>query len=221
MNRPLLAFAGLIAAGATAAGVYVAVPGGGEEEVVQQVATATPGQNSASPSPGPVTSPPTVEATPVPSPTVAPDGWLVYSDPDDLIAVQYPPTWFRIDGSFFSFDPVPYGARGYLPPEVLKVDAGYYEATGSSSCGPALSVDPRTGVATPEEGATATTLGGVVAWQIVRVQGDPAIEDTLTRIQGINTVYKSYCVGLTGYFTQQDPDVETFLKIAATFQFKF
>ena len=42
MNRPLLAFAGLIAAGGTAVGVYVAVPGGGDEELVQQVVTATP-----------------------------------------------------------------------------------------------------------------------------------------------------------------------------------
>jgi hypothetical protein len=43
LNRGLLAFAGLLVAGATVTGVYVALPGGGEEEVVQQAATATPG----------------------------------------------------------------------------------------------------------------------------------------------------------------------------------
>lgn len=42
MNRPLLAFAGLLVVGTTTVGVYVAAPGGGEEEVVQQVATASP-----------------------------------------------------------------------------------------------------------------------------------------------------------------------------------
>jgi hypothetical protein len=51
MNKPLLALAGLIAAGGTAVGVYVAIPGGGEEEVVQQGATVTP-DTSATPTAG-------------------------------------------------------------------------------------------------------------------------------------------------------------------------
>jgi len=58
MNRPLLAFAGLIAAGGTAVGVYVAVPGGGEEEVVQQVATATPATSAVIVTPEPTSTPP-------------------------------------------------------------------------------------------------------------------------------------------------------------------
>lgn len=78
MKRPLLAFAGLIAAGGTAVGVYVAAPDGGEEEVVQQFATVTPIPSA------------TAEATAIPSaetvaPTVAcarpgavPEGEVLY-----------------------------------------------------------------------------------------------------------------------------------------------
>jgi len=90
MNRPLLAFAGLMSAGATAVGVYVAAPGGGEEEVAQQVATPTPEATSASPSPEPAT-PPATTATPAPSGAVIPAGWLQYPDPVLGFSLRYPP----------------------------------------------------------------------------------------------------------------------------------
>jgi len=105
----------------------------------------------------------------------------------------------------------------------VEVEAGYNPAVGSNTCGGTLSVDPKTGEALgPLPGAVPASLGGQPAWQIVRIQGDPAIaEEDLTRIQGISVIYKGYCVLLTAYFTQQNPDVDTFLKIAASFQFNF
>jgi len=64
MNKPLLAVSALLVACIGTAGAYVIASPGGEEEVVQQVETATP---SASPTPEPL---PTV--APLPPPTLAP-----------------------------------------------------------------------------------------------------------------------------------------------------
>jgi hypothetical protein len=72
MNRPLLGFVGLVAAGGVAVGVYAALPGGGEEEVLQQVPTAT-ARASASLEPD-------VSPTATPSAGRAPDGFIADED---------------------------------------------------------------------------------------------------------------------------------------------
>ncbi len=70
MNKPLMAFAGMLAVGATAVGVYVALPGGGEEEVVEQVATGTPSATATVASSAATTAAEPPDATP----TKPPDG---------------------------------------------------------------------------------------------------------------------------------------------------
>lgn len=84
-----------------------------------------------------------------------------------------------------------------------------------------MSVDSESGEATPAAGATPSSLGGIPAWQMVRLPGDPAIEEPLTRIQGVSVVYNGYCFIVAGYFTQQDPDVQLFEQIAGSFRFTF
>jgi hypothetical protein len=61
-------------------GVYVAVPGGGEEEVVQQVATATPAKS--------------LTTAPTASPAVEiPADWQTYVDPKGRFLIRIPPDW--------------------------------------------------------------------------------------------------------------------------------
>ena len=64
MNRPLIVLAGLIVAGGTAGGAFIIASPGGEEEVVQQVETATPSpEASVSPLLSPLSTPvPTIPA---------------------------------------------------------------------------------------------------------------------------------------------------------------
>lgn len=218
MNKPLLAFAGLIAAAGTAAGVYVALPGGGEEEVVRQLPTPTPEVGATVVA----TQAPTPVVTPVPSSPAIPDDWQGYVDPGGLFTIQYPPTWFQSTGqSQFSSVDLSTLTSTRRPDEALVVEVVHYEAIGSSGCGGALSVDSKSGEGVPEPGATAATLGELPAWQIVRVEGDSAIEGNLTRIQSISVIYKGYCFLVAAYFTQTNPDIASFLQIASTFQFRF
>ena len=154
------------------------------------------------------------------SPPSAPAGWETYSDPKGLFTLRFPSSWFPNRSHFLSKDPATFtGPPESLPDEVVKVEAGYYSAVGSSGCGGALDIDSTTGVGTPTDIAVPASLGGQAAWQIVRLPGDPAIEVNLTRIQGISTIYKGTCFMLSAYFTQQDPDVDTFLKIAESYSF--
>ena len=113
MNRPLLGFAGLIAAGGVAGGVYVALPGGGEEEVLQSVPTATAAATEA--------------------PTVAPTTavTLTYTDPTYGYSFQYPAKWVLSpakEGSvvtLYSYDPstvAPEAAGMPVPADKLKVE---------------------------------------------------------------------------------------------------
>jgi hypothetical protein len=93
MNRPLLAFAGLMAAGATAVGVYVAAPGGGEEEAVQQIATPTSSSTPASSAPVPSSS---TKASPTSSTVPTPAATLTYTDPTYGYSFEYPATWYLV-----------------------------------------------------------------------------------------------------------------------------
>ena len=88
MNRPLVAFTGLMVAGAAAVGVYVAAPRGGEEESVQQVATATPVATVIS---TPQETPKPTAGTQTSSPSAIPEDWLTYVDPVLDFSLRYPP----------------------------------------------------------------------------------------------------------------------------------
>lgn len=220
--RPLMMAAGaVIVAGGTAVGVYVAGPGGGEEEIAQRIPTA-----SATSTSEPVTPEPSPSGEPSPTPVTlpispTPSVWAVYADEDGRFAVKYPSGWFRADGSgsVYSFDPATTTGYGPLPVEVMKVDVGS-NAAGAGGCGP-HSINQSTGEVIPTAGATQVSLGGFPAWQIVRVAGDPAIEGTLTRIQGVSALYQGYCFKLVAYFTQKEPDIETFEEILRSYEFKF
>jgi hypothetical protein len=148
-----------------------------------------------------------------------PADWPTYEDPRGLYKIRYPVDWLEIDGDFYSADPS--GGIGYsLPPEIVKVETTYNAAAGSSTCGGILSTDVQTGqFLGPLPGARPTVHGGLPAWQIVREEGS-GIEENLTRVQGIVLVYEGDCLILAAYFTQQEPDVTTFLQIASTFEFR-
>lgn len=107
MNRPILAaVAGLAVLGMTAAGAYVIVSPGGEEEVVQLQETATPAATDS-------TDPPTPHASATPSDELPPadEGYVWYTSPASsptLFSVQVPADWESIEDATF----VPAG----LPP---------------------------------------------------------------------------------------------------------
>jgi hypothetical protein len=159
---------------------------------------------------------------PVPTPTLPPipADWPTHIDPGGLFAIRYPLGWFEIDGDVYSSDPR--ASNGYsLPPEIIKIEVTFNQAAGSDTCGGTISVDPNSGESLgPLPGATPANLGGVPAWQMVRLAGS-GIEEGLTRTQGISVIYGDYCVMLWGYFTQQQPEVTAFLQVASTFEFKF
>jgi len=71
VNRPLIALAGLIVAGGTAGGAFLIASPGGEEEVLQQVETATP-SGEASVTPTPMSPSPTVSPSLAPGRTPGP-----------------------------------------------------------------------------------------------------------------------------------------------------
>jgi len=145
--------------------------------------------------------------------------WKTYSDPGGLFSLRYPSSWFQEGSDFYSRDPATLTWPPSLDAELVDVEANHYEAVGSSGCGGGLDIDSATGAGTPTDIATPTTLGGQPAWEIVRLPGDPAIEVNLTRIQGISTMYKGTCFLLSAYFTQQLPDVATFLLMASSYSF--
>lgn len=184
--------------------------GDAEEEVAPDV---TPGTTPAA-----TTTAPTVPVTPSPSPPVPAD-WPTYTDPGRKFSLRYPPTWFAEDYSLYSADPRTFDPLAVgLPPEVVKVEFGYYEAKGSTGCD-TLSIDPATGLGTPREGATRTTLGDIEAWEIIRKAGDGTFEGNFTQIHGIAAIHSGYCFFVTAYFTQAEPDTKTFLQIASSYRF--
>jgi hypothetical protein len=87
MRPVLLGAAGLVAAAGVVAGVYVASPGGGDEEVVQDVPTATGGANVTE---TPVAGTLTPAATPSPAPSGPSADWRAYTDSELGFSLQYP-----------------------------------------------------------------------------------------------------------------------------------
>lgn len=219
MIKPIWAAVAGIAVLGTAgvAGAVIVGSSDSEEEVAQQTTRASA---SAAPSPTQSVSPVATE-TPAPTATPSiPEDWPTYADPGGLFTIRYPSTWLEIDGTFFSSDPRTSG--GYSqPPDMVQVEISYREAAGSDTCGGTISTDLKSGEEIgPLPGTTATTLGGAPAWELMRVQGDPAIEGDLTRIHRIAVVHGGYCLYITAYYTQQNPDVATFLDIASSFEFR-
>jgi hypothetical protein len=96
VNRPFLAFAGLVAVGATAVGVYLVATGGSEEEV-QQVRTATAAVGV------------TATSTPI-TPTATPGSHSTASLPGGY-QFSYPTSWTQV---VVAEDP--YIARFFLTP---------------------------------------------------------------------------------------------------------
>ena len=147
-----------------------------------------------------------------------PVDWATYTDPGGLFTVRYPSDWFTDGSNISNTDPKTWQGPA-APPDLIQVQLGYTGATGSNTCG-MISVDAATGeMIGPLDDAKATVLGGIQAWRIVRTQGDPAVEGRLTRIEGVATVHSGYCVDVTAYFTEQDPDVDTFNLIVEDFCF--
>ena len=108
MIKPLWAIAGASLLGtAGVAGVLVVTSSGGEEEIVQQVGTATPSETPASTATISATGSPQVTTTPVPS--ASPVSTLTYTDPTYGYSFEYPADWF-LDAS-----PDPPGAQGGGP----------------------------------------------------------------------------------------------------------
>ncbi len=97
MPKLLLPLAALLAVGGSAAGagVYLATRGETVEEVLR------PPTLEASPTPA-VTA--TVAATPIPSPTTAPEGWTVYTDPELGFSFPYP-LGLTLSVEFFDLQP--------------------------------------------------------------------------------------------------------------------
>jgi hypothetical protein len=225
--KPLWAVTGVAVLGAAgvAGGVIVASPGG-EEEAVQQVQTSSPTTSvtpgvSPTPSPTAVATAPPTTTPPTTSPTepAIPPDWPNYPDPGGVFTVRYPSTWFQVEAQFFSSDPRAWPANSQ-PPDMIQVEVSYFEAAGSDTCGAAISTDPKSGRELgPLPGATATSLGGQPAWELVRLPGDPATQGDFTRIHGIATVRQGYCFLITAYYTQENPDVPTFRQIASSLQF--
>ena len=148
-----------------------------------------------------------------------PADWATYTDPVALFTVRYPAEWFLDGNSVHSRDlSSEINLPGYRPHDVLAIGFGRYEAKGSNGCG-AVRLDPATGEATePAPGATTTTLGGAPAWEIIRTEGDNAIQGELTRIHAVSLVRNGQCINVGAYFYQNTPDEATFSQILGSFE---
>src|SRR5574341_1396494 len=212
---------GLYAAAVLAISLAAVACGDADEQLPAASPTVT--VSPASSATSPPTATPTANAT---RDSATPAGvsadWKTYSDPGGLFTLRYPPNWFQSPGQAqFSSKDLSTLTTTERPSEAVVVEVVHYTAAGSTACGGALSVDPKSGEGFPQTGASPTTLGGLTAWESVRLPGDPAIEGGLTRIQVISVIYKGYCFIVAAYFTQQTPDIATFLEVADTFHFQF
>lgn len=109
---------------------------------------------------------------------------------------------------------------GYgLPAESVKVEVFSNDIAGSSGCGSAQMRDPVTGELEVQPGASEWTLAGMPGWLWVYGPGEG--EGGTSLIPSVTTIYKGYCFGIAGYFTQSVPDVQTFLQIAESLQFSY
>lgn len=97
MNKALWAVPAVALLGAVSAVAVIVASPGGEEEVVQQPASATPMPGSPTPTWPATSATPVASTTPVPSatagvsPTPLPDGWQVYGDSERGFSFPHPP----------------------------------------------------------------------------------------------------------------------------------
>jgi hypothetical protein len=171
------------------------------------------------PSSRPTETPETTLA-PMPSLPPIPEDWPTYNDPAGRFSIRYPSTWFASDGELYSADPRTRTGPGPGPRrETVNIEISLNPARQSNICGN-QSVNPDTGnVMSTLPEAIPVELGGQLAWQSARTSEDGDLQGN-TRIQVISLVYKERCVHVAAYFTQEQPDVTTFLQIASTFEFK-
>lgn len=202
MNRPLVAtVAGMTVLG-TAVAIYVASPGGGEEEAVQRVATpAAAASTSATP-------PVLPTASPLPSLPPATSGWLTYADPQGLYSFLYPSGWHVGTGGkrsviLTSWDTATWMSPQF-PPDSIKVDV--------------IAAPIEQAEAKPNGASASTLLAGAPGWEIVYTY-DPSTMDGVTRAHEIAADHGPYRYFVTGLFAQDHPDDATLLAIASTFRF--
>jgi hypothetical protein len=171
--KPLLMIGGAIAAAGLAAGAYVALPGGGEEEAVQQVATATPGAsvaNSTSPTASAAQSPgvtPRASAAPVATPAPVPEGWVTYTDPGGKLIVSYPQDWFLDERGrafstwhVYSYDPGSIQPGTKFSSGSVKIDIGVFPIEKGR--------DPDCAGPAPADSVPAT-VAGATGWRQINV----------------------------------------------------
>ncbi len=135
MKALLLGFAGLVAAAGVAGAVYVAIPGGGEEEVLQDLPSAIVTESGTQTLQGSATAGRTATAT------ESADKVLDYTDPLYGYMFQYPATWLvSIEGqkggsvTLYSYDPAtipPEQAGMPVPKDKLKAAFGLRKASSS------------------------------------------------------------------------------------------
>jgi len=204
MNKPLLGVGAFLLAGIGTAGAVYVASSGGEEEIVQQMETATP-SGSAFPSPT-GTSPPTSgtpSATPAPSATPSvPEGWIQHSQPASKesppFRFVYPPDLSLqpadLSSEFSGLTIVlttwdwrtPPGGPAF-PAGTMKIDIGVSRTAGLSGCGP--------------EGGTETSLAGGAARESIEIYNPP--RDGVSKTLLIAGLHGDFCFVVNGVFTQE------------------
>jgi hypothetical protein len=147
----------------------------------------------------------------------APADWPTYTDPDGRFSLRYPDDWYSSGGEIYSFDPSTATGSPGTYPSGTEIETHVFESAGRGFCGGALKLDASGALVSIDAEATATTLGGQPAWEIVREDPDPPT----ARIHGISLVHEGYCITLVAYYTQETPDDQTFAQIADSFEILF
>lgn len=217
MIRPLWAALGAAAIGtATVAGVVVALPGDGEEEVPSQVqSTETPAAASPRPTPAAASSPSQTAVPGSPSPPPAavtsapiPVDWATFTfDRVPEVTLRYPPDWYVEGRRLTSFDPATW-TGGFYPPGGILVDLDR------------IPVDPNMDQLIRPPEAKDTTVGGLPAWEF-ECTGDVSADCANAPWAKVHyfVVEASFKYAFFGYFAEKDADEATFLLMVLSVRF--
>ena len=221
MNKPLWAAGGvlLLSAIGTGGGILMA-SSGGEEEVLQQVATPTTSpstspQLSAAPTSSPEPSPKSTPTTTAPTPTPVislppvPADWATFSSnrvPE--ITFRYPQTWFlSYESRITSFDPSTWKG-GYFPPGGILLDFDR------------IPLEPSNGIFDRPPEATDVVFGGLPGWQALCTSPDPNCSGApWAKRRHFAVERNGYRYVLYGAFADKDADESVLLQVASTFRF--